>query len=102
MYYYYIIMNTAPYPVRTQISLSPDLKRLIETSGARLKESLSGYLRQAAILRLMLEDIEKNDLKMVAETVVGSVAKSRSGWKQIKNVSIWQRQERQNENRHRS
>ncbi len=95
-------MNDAIYPLRTQISLSPDLKRLIEASGAKLKESLSGYLRRAAILRMMLEDIEKTDLKMVAGTVVGNVTKPRSGWRQTKNVSVWQRQERQNENRHRS
>jgi len=102
MYYYYIIMNTAIYPTRTQISLSPDLKRLIEASGARLKESLSGYLRRAAILRMMLEDREKNDLEMVARTVVGSITKSKSGWSRIKNISSWQRQERRNEDRHRT
>ena len=102
MYYHYIIMNTAIYPIRTQISLSTDLKRLIEASRTRLNESLSEYLRRAAILRMMLEDREKNDLQTVAMAVIGNVAKSKSGWNQVKNISSWQKQERRNEDRHRT
>ncbi|MEK7064728.1 MAG: hypothetical protein AAB973_03935 [Patescibacteria group bacterium] len=95
-------MNTAIYPIRTQISLSTDLKRLIEASRTRLNESLSEYLRRAAILRMMLEDREKNDLQTVAMAVIGNVAKSKSGWNQVKNISSWQKQERRNEDRHRT
>lgn len=102
MYYYYIIMQTAIYPVRTQISLSDDLKKLIAVRGNRLNESLSEYLRKAAIIRMALEDMEVSDLKAVAESVVGGVSHRDSGWRNIKNISVWQRQERRHENRHRS
>lgn len=69
--------------------------------GAVKNESLSEYLRQAALLRMMLEDVERNDLKLIAKTVVGGVSKSKSGWKNIKNIGEWQRQLRKNEDQHR-
>ena len=94
-------MNTAIYPIRTQISLSPELKILIEVRGAVLNEGLSEYLRRAAVLRMAVEDMERNDLKLIAQTVVGNVPKSKSGWKNVKNIGEWQRQLRKNEDRHR-
>ena len=94
-------MNTAIYPIRTQISLSPELKKLIETRGAVLNEGLSEYLRRAAVLRMAVEDVERNDLKLIAQTVVGSIPKSKSGWKNVKNISEWQRKLRKDEDRHR-
>lgn len=101
MYYDYIIMQTAIYPSRTQISLSPDLKRLIGARGDRLNESLSKYLRKAAVIRMALEDMETNDLKMIAKSVVDSVQRKDSGWQNIKDISAWQQQERRDEDRHR-
>ena len=95
-------MNTAIYPIRTQISLSPELKRLIEMRGAVLNEGLSEYLRRAAVLRMAVDDVERNDLKLIAKTVVGGVPKSKSGWKNVKNVGEWQRKLRKDEDRHRS
>ena len=95
-------MNTAIYPVRTQISLSPELKKLIETRGAALNEGLGKYLRRAAVLRMAVEDMERSDLKLIAETVVGSVPKSKSGWKNVKNIGEWQRKSRKDEDRHRT
>lgn len=94
-------MNTAIYPVRTQISLSDDLKKLIARRGQRLNESLSEYLRKAAVIRMALEDIEVNDLKTIAKSVIGSVPRQDSGWRSVKDISSWQRQERRYENRHR-
>ena len=94
-------MNTAIYPIRTQISLSPELRKLIEMRGAVLNEGLSEYLRRAAVLRMAVEDMERNDLKLIAQTVIGSVPKSKSGWKNVKNIGEWQRQLRKNEDRHR-
>lgn len=95
-------MNTAIYPVRTQISLSDDLKKLIAGRGQRLNESLSEYLRKAAVIRMALEDMEANDLKTVAQSVVGGVSRRDSGWRSIKDISAWQQQERRHEDRHRS
>ena len=94
-------MNTAIYPIRTQISLSPELKKLIEVRGAVLNEGLSEYLRRAAVLRMAVEDMERNDLKLIAQTVVGNVPKSKSGWKNVKNIGELQSQLRKNEDRHR-
>lgn len=94
-------MNTAIYPVRTQISLSPELKKLIEMRGAVLNEGLSEYLRRAAVLRMAVDDIARNDLKLIAETVVGSVSKSKSGWKNVRNIGKWQRKLRKDEDQHR-
>lgn len=95
-------MRQKTYPKRTQISLSLELKRLIEAHGAAVAESLSEYLRKAAMLRMALEDVEKDDLKRVAMTVVGSVPKQRGGWSREKSASLWQRHTRRDENRHRS
>lgn len=94
-------MKTATYSKRTQISLSPQLKAIIESEGTLLKESLSEYLRKAAILRLLLQEIEKDKLTLVAESVIGKTPKNKGGWKNIKNIVNWQRKQRQNENRHR-
>lgn len=95
-------MNTAIYPTRTQISLSPELKKLIEMRGAVLNEGLSEYLRRAAILRMAVEDVAANDLKLIAKAVVGSIPRGKSGWKNINNISDWQRTERRNEDFHRA
>lgn len=94
-------MNTAIYPIRTQISLSPGLKKLIGARGDRFNESLSEYLRKAALIRMALEDTEANDLKMIANSIVGSVSRQDSGWRNVKNISTWQRQERHDEDQHR-
>ena len=94
-------MNTAIYPTRTQISLSPALKKLVETRSIISNESLSEYLRRAAVLRMAIEDVERNDLKLIAQTVIGSVPKSKSGWKNVKNIGEWQRKLRKDEDRHR-
>lgn len=90
-------MKVASYPNRTQISLSPELKSLIESRGAALGESLSEYLRKAAILRLTLDEVDKRDLELLADITAGSVPKSQSGWKNIKDVSRWQHNLRKDE-----
>ncbi|OGM26153.1 hypothetical protein A3D00_02930 [Candidatus Woesebacteria bacterium RIFCSPHIGHO2_02_FULL_38_9] len=95
-------MKQAIYPNRTQISLSPELKALIEARIALSQESFSEYLRKAAIIRMILEDVEKNELALIAKTIIGSIPKNKSGWKDIKDISKWQREERVNEDKHRS
>ena len=95
-------MKKTTYPLRTQISLSLQLRNLIDAQRVTLGESLSEYLRKAAILRMIAEDIEKKDLDLVAGAVVGKVAKSKSGWKKVKNIVEWQKKERKHENKHRS
>lgn len=94
-------MRTATTPIRTQISLSPILKQLIEAKEAVTGEGLSKYLRKAAIIRMLLEETEREDLKVVADAVVGTILPQNSGWKDEKDISAWQRRERRNEDRHR-
>jgi len=95
-------MNGAVYPTRTQISLSPELKQLIAARGVVAAESLSEYLRKAALVRMALEDMETDELKLVAKAVIGRVAKSKGGWGRVKNISGWQREVRRDEDRHRA
>jgi hypothetical protein len=95
-------MRKAVFPNRTQISLSDDLKTLIEARGALAKESLSEYLRRSALIRMALENQETNENIILANAVVGSVPKAGSGWAKIGNIAGWQRKERQNENPHRA
>lgn len=69
--------------------------------GAVLNEGLSGYLRRAAVLRMAVDDVERNDLKLIAQTVVSSIPKSKSGWKNVRNIGEWQRKLRKDEDQHR-
>ncbi|MBL7078177.1 hypothetical protein ISS42_00775 [Candidatus Shapirobacteria bacterium] len=95
-------MKQSIYSQRTQISLSPQLRSLIEAERILTKESLSQYLRKAAVLRMVLDMVERSDLDLIAEAVIGSVSKSKSGWKKVADIKSWQRKQRKDENRHRS
>lgn len=90
------------YPNRTQISLSDDIKHRIEQRATLNNESLSEYIRKSALIRMALEDTEKNALKLVANAVIGKVQKQNSGWATTTNIADWQRKERISENDHRS
>ena len=48
--------------VRTQITLTEQLKILVEGIAQEKGESLSEYLRKAAIVRLLVEETEKENL----------------------------------------
>jgi len=95
-------MQRTLYTQRTQISLSPKLRELIDAQRLLWQESLSEYLRKAAILRIALEDLEKQDLSYLANAVVGQVSKKTSGWKNIRDISLWQKKLRKDENKHRA
>lgn len=82
-------MNNQP-TIRTQISLTPSLKKAIEDKRNITGESLSAYLRKAALLRLQLEEEEKKDLKELARIVVGSVSlKEHTEWQNKKKLKRW-------------
>lgn len=95
-------MKTITTPLRTQISLSPALKKLIIERGLARDESMSEYLRRAAIIRMALEENEANDLKLIADTIVGKVSPKDSGWNNVKNIVAWQQKNRKYEDIHRS
>ena len=90
------------YSLRTQISLSVALRRAVDAKRKLYGETLAEYLRKAILIRLMAEETEENELAILAKAVVGSVSKSRGGWKNIKNINTWQKRTRQKEGCHRS
>ena len=95
-------MKKTSYSLRTQISLSPQLRKLIDQQRAYSQESLSDYLRKAAILRMVAEEVEKKNLEQIAQAVIGKVSKSKSGWRKTKDITVWQRKKRAHEDKHRS
>ena len=78
--------------VRTQITLTKNIKKLIEKHARTTGESLSEYLRKAAMVRLLIENKDQNQLKKLAERVIGSVdLKKHPEWKNEKVVQKWVR-----------
>jgi len=95
-------MKQAVCPNRTQISLSDDIKALIESRAFMRGESLSEYLRKAAVVRMALEDVDKADLALIADAVIGKIQKGNSGWKHVSDIGAWQKKEREYEDKHRT
>ena len=58
---------------RTQIYLPEDLRQEIDRQRLLTGESLAGYLRKAAQERLETQRSEKDDLKKLADEVIGSL-----------------------------
>lgn len=82
----------SPATIRTQISLTPDIKKAIEAKKRLTGESLSAYLRKAALMRLMKEEDEKKELELLAKSVVGSISlASHPEWRTKKKVQAWVR-----------
>lgn len=78
--------------VRTQITLTHALKNAVEDVAENRGESLSEYLRKAAIIRLLLERYEKDELKKIALQAVGSVdLKKHPEWNTPDKVYKWVR-----------
>ncbi|RLC34268.1 hypothetical protein DRH14_03360 [Candidatus Shapirobacteria bacterium] len=78
--------------IRTQITLTTGLKKLIENNAKKKKQSLSEYLRRAALLNLLIDKGEEEDLDKLADRVVGSVnLKNHVEWKNKQAVNKWVR-----------
>lgn len=78
--------------VRTQITLTEKLKKLIEERTALKKESLSEYLRRAALILLLVEEKEKTELEDLANLIIGSVDDQKNPqWKSFAQVKKWVR-----------
>ncbi|MBI3559133.1 ribbon-helix-helix protein, CopG family [Candidatus Gottesmanbacteria bacterium] len=76
--------------VRTQISLTQTLKRLLEEKAILKGQSLSEYLRRAAMVSLILEEQDKQKLKNLANQVIGSVnLANHKEWATVKNLNSW-------------
>lgn len=79
--------------VRTQITLTEKLKKLIQERTILKNESLSEYLRRGALLLLLLEKKDKSELEYLANLVIGSVdLKKHPYWSSPQKVRSWVRQ----------
>ena len=78
--------------VRTQITLTEQLKLLVEEMARQNGESLSEYLRKAAVIRLLVEETEKENLASLAKKVIGSInLDNHPEWKNKNDVYKWVR-----------
>ncbi|MBI2641596.1 hypothetical protein HYW87_03320 [Candidatus Roizmanbacteria bacterium] len=78
--------------VRTQITLTEKLKQLVEKKAVEKDISLSEYLRRAALVSLLVEGDEREELKRLADMVIGSVSsKKNPHWKNKRAVKKWVR-----------
>ncbi|EKD95525.1 MAG: hypothetical protein ACD_24C00459G0005 [uncultured bacterium] len=84
-------MKNKKYHLRTQISLSSKLRDAIDARRIYKKESLSEYIRKAIEIRIASENKSHRDLKALAERVIAKIPKEKSGWKNVKDISDWQR-----------
>ena len=76
--------------IRMQITLTAALKKAIEEETGAKQISVSEYLRRGAVLQLLLENQEKDDLKSLAAKVIGSVdLKKHPEWKSEKEINKW-------------
>jgi len=82
--------------IRSQVVLTAALKRLIESKRRLTGETLSEYLRQAALLRLWAETEEEEDLDKLADLAVGSVSLTHHPeWQTKAKLQNWVRKMRQ-------
>lgn len=89
-------LTSADRHIRTQITLTSKIKELVEKEARKKQESLSEYLRKAALLRWLLESEEKESLQDVAQKVIGSVKlKLHPEWKSKRKLNKWLRNLRQ-------
>ena len=76
--------------VRTQITLTEQLKILVEGIAQEKGESLSEYLRKAAVVRLLVEETEKENLVNLAKKAIGSVnLDNHPEWRSRSGVQKW-------------
>lgn len=84
--------------VRTQITLTKNIKKEVENMAFLRGESLSEFIRKAAMLRLLLEDNKKQDLSQIAKKYIGSIDLSKNpNWSTEAKVEKWLRDIREEE-----
>jgi len=85
--------------IRSQVVLTVRLKQRIEAKRRLTGENLSQYLRKAALLRLTIEEKEKEKLEELAQLVVGSVSlENHPEWQTRKKLNKWLKELRQERN----
>jgi len=78
--------------IRTQITLTEKLKARIQQNARKKNQSLSEYLRRAALLQLKVDQKDKESLEEVANKVFGSLdLKKHPEWSTMNKVIKWQK-----------
>jgi len=86
------MLEDTNYSERTQISLSPILRRVIDTKRRLWGESLSEYIRKSVMLRVLAEGEEEKERARAAEVFVGAVdSKRHPEWATLQKVVTWQK-----------
>lgn len=76
--------------IRSQVVLTASLKQWIEAKRRLTGETLSQYLRRAALLRLLAEEEEKKELERLAQLIIGSISLDKHPeWKTKKSLQKW-------------
>lgn len=78
--------------VRTQITLPRDLKKRIEYQATIEGKSLAGYIREAAVQYLAVEEKGAAQRKQLAEEIVGSLdLRNYPEWSTLEKINDWVR-----------
>ena len=86
------IQQDVTYSERTQISLSPTLRKVVEKKRAVTGESLSEYIRGALKIRVKAEESEYKERMSAVKTFVGAgKVKKHKYWNTDKKIENWQR-----------
>jgi len=84
------------YSERTQISLSPEMRRIIEKKRMSSGESMSEYIRKAIIIRVKNEQFTEKDRMRAINAFVGAgKGKYHPHWSNKSKIIKWQREMRQ-------
>lgn len=95
------VINDTDYSVRTQISLSPSLYRLIKERAKREDKSLAQVIREKVLAQLKREDEKEQSTKEELIRLIQKIREIResggSGWAKVKNphklIRNWREQE---------
>jgi len=75
---------------RTQISLPPTLRKVIEEKRKLTGESMAEYIRKSVLMRTMDENDKRKRLEMVVKLTAGSVdRKSNPNWSTDEKLKKW-------------
>ena len=89
-------IGTNDKAVRTQITLTENLKSLVTDMANERGESLSEYLRRAALIKILLDKQEKEDLGKIADSLIGSIKmENHPIWKTKAGIYKWSRKIRE-------
>lgn len=89
------LLSPSDKTVRTQITLTEELKDLVEEDAAIKGQSLSEYLRRAASLTLLLNSHNKPTGEELAKRLIGSIdLKKHPEWSTRQKINKWVRDQR--------